>query len=48
MLFKELSKLLDSITKFIYGFNSIDESMSERERKYILSQLRKAGIRIEE
>ena len=48
MLFKELSKLINNINKFIYGFNSIDENMSKREREYILSQLKKAGIKIEE
>lgn len=49
MLFKELNKLLDNLVRFIYGISAIDKNgITEREREYILSQLRKAGIEIKE
>lgn len=46
MLFKELTKFIDNLIKFINGIDEIDHHLTNEELKALHKQLRKAGIEI--
>lgn len=52
MLFKDLKKLVTNVINFLNGVEDYSKSETpeerEKKRKILLSQLKKAGIRIEE